>query len=60
MAQINVDVLWVVNVFSHRMILFIYEAFLSVHRLVIELLNGLVLLEVPDISNIVIVFEVVS
>ena len=60
MAQIDVNILGIMNVFSHRMILVIYETLLPVHRLVVELLYGLVFLKVPNIANIILIFKIVS
>jgi hypothetical protein len=60
MAQIDVNILGIMNVFSHRMILVIYETLLPVHRLVVELLYGLVFLKVPNITNIILIFKIVS
>jgi len=60
MAQIDVNILGIMNFFSHRMILVIYKTLLPVHRLVVELLYGLVFLKVPNITNIILIFKIVS
>lgn len=60
MAQIDVNVLWIGDFFSHRLIIVIYETLLPVHGFVVQLLYGLILLKVPDIANIILIFEIVS
>lgn len=60
MAQIDVNVLWISDFFTHRLIIVIYETLLPVHGFVVQLLYGLILLKVPDIANIILIFEIVS
>ena len=60
MAQIDVNILWIINFFSRRLIMIIYETLLPVQRFIVQLLYGLVLLKVPDITNIILVLKVIS
>ena len=59
MAQIDVNILWIMNFFPHRMILVVYETLLPVHRFVVQLLYGLVFLKVPDIANVILISKIV-
>ena len=60
MAQVDVNILWIIDFFSRGLIMIIYETLLPVQRFIVQLLYGLVLLKVPDITNIILVLKVIS